>query len=214
MLALPRPVIYAIAAVALIAVIAIVFGLYGHSRYNAGRDQAQYAHTDSVRKILTRALDSASKAQTPVLNDLLKQNDVLKAEARKSRIEAATAIGRADRAEAALEHLPDSIRAITPPEVRVVLDSMSAASDALKVSVQHMAEKMVATEASKDSALAEAVRWRSLYGDARAALDTAAKEIGQLQDLRKPPRCGAKCGVVLGAGTTLAIIFTASKLIK
>lgn len=181
---------------------------YGRSQYDRGRAHAELAHTDSVRKVITRSIDSAHTAMQSELDGLFHENEQLKDEARRSRISAASALGRAERAESALEHLPDSVRAVTPPEVRALIDSLSSSSAALRISVQDLAEKTVRLQAGKDSALAEAMRWRLLQERTRAALDTSAKEIRQLQQEKKPPRCGFRCGFVSGMLTVGAVVGT------
>lgn len=181
---------------------------YGRLKYNEGRRQSELAHTDSVRKVITKSIDSVHKAMEPVLAEILKENEATKVEARQSRIDAASALGRAKRAEEALHHLPDSVRDITPPQVRTLIDSLLTSSAALRFSVQDLAEKTVRLQAGKDSAIAEAARWKALQERTRMALDTAAKEISQLKHEKKPPKCGFRCGFVSGVLTVGAVVGT------
>lgn len=181
---------------------------HGKSGYDQGRRAAEVAHTDSVRRAVTKAVDSVHAVMAPVLEGLIRENAAVREEARKARIGAAAAAGRARRAERAFADLPKAVLDSTPPEVVAVLDSMAKASEALRSSVDRLAEQTVVLQAGRDSALAEAKRWAALQVRTRAALDTAGKEIRQLRAQKRPPKCGFKCGFVAAVLTVGAAITT------
>jgi hypothetical protein len=205
---LPKVVIHS--ALALVLLLGGFWALsrYGKGKYDDGRREAEIARTDSVRVAMTRAIDSVHATMVPVLEGLVRENDSLRLEARRTRIDAVAAVGRARRAEARLRELPDSILAVTPPEVRALIDSLVASSDSLAGLVQTMTGQSLALQAASDSALAEAGKWKSLQEATRTALDTAALEIEQLKRKKDPPRCGWKCGFTAGVLTVGGIVAT------
>lgn len=182
---------------------------YGSRSYDRGREESQIAHTDSVRRAVTAALDSAEKVMVPVLERLVQQNDSLVAESREARRLAAQSVARARRAEEALRAIPDTLLAVTPPEVRALIDSLVVRSAALRADVDRLYVANVKLESQNDSLLTAAASWRSLAQQTRAALDTSAKEIAQLQALKTPKkRFGFWAGVGTGALTVAVLVTT------
>ncbi len=200
-----RPIVSAVVIVA--AIVAVK--CYGGKSYDRGRREAELWHTDSVRKIVTAALDSQHKAMVPVLEERMRENESLKTIARESRIAAANAIGRARRAEERLHSADAALLDSAPPEVRLIVDSLLVSNDSLKVNLERVIGLSKSIEMQNDSLVKSMGEWQSLYTSARAALDTSAKEVAQLKAIKTPkkPRFGFKSGVVVGvAGTVGAII--------
>lgn len=208
MFGLPKLAIQAIVAALVLGGGFGVLRCYGGSRYEDGRKRAEAAHTDSVRLRVTAALDSASRVMVPVLEGLTRENDSLRTANAEVVRTAREASARARRAEQALSSVPDSVMAVTPPEVRDLIRNLTESSAALRIEVDKLASSNAALSSQNDSLLVAAASWRKLYGDARAALDTSAKEISQLKRLKDPPRCGFRCGFVTGSLLVAGVVAT------
>lgn len=205
MFGLPKVAVHVIAAALLLAGGFFALSRYGARKYDEGRRQAEIAHTDSVRKEMTRVIDSVHAAMSPVLESMVRENDSLKAERRSLRLAAGQAVMRAKH----LDSLYQSVKAqidVSPPEVRDLIDQYRASNDSLSEKVKLLIAENLRADTEREEALLEAAKWKSLQELTRSTLDTAEKEIDQLKKQKKPPRCGWKCGFVAGTLTLGAII--------
>lgn len=178
---------------------------YGKKKYDDGRRQAEIAHTDSVRKEMTRVIDSVHTAMSPVLEGMLRENESLKAERRSLRLSAGQAVMRARHLDSLYESLRTQIT-LAPPEIQDLIDTYRASNDTLQEKVKALIAENLKTDSEREDALMQASRWKVLQEQTRSALDTAEKEIKQLQKQKKPPRCGFRCGFVVGTLTVVGIV--------
>jgi hypothetical protein len=200
------------AAVLIAAFVAV--RCYGGSSYERGRRESEVAHTDSVRRAVTAKLDSANKVMVPVLEGLVRENDSLKAEARSARIAAAQASLAAKRLAGRLRDVSAALADSTPLSVRTLIDSLVIAEDSLGYRVEHLIAQSAADSIRMDGLVSEIRGWQQHYNDARAALDTANKEIAQLKSLKRPkrPKFGFRTGLLTGIIVTIGGILAAASL--
>lgn len=205
-----RPLVTVAAVIA--AVVAV--RCYGGSRYERGRRESELSHTDSVRRVVTKSLDSAEKVMVPVLEGLMRENDSLRAESRSARLAAGQAALTARRLSDRLKAVSSALADSTPPAVRTLIDSVVIANDSLVAYTEQLISRSAADSVRIVSLGAELTRWRGHYEDARAALDTAEKEIGQLKGLKSPKRkrFGFRAGVLAGVVVTVGAILAAAQL--
>lgn len=191
-----------------VAVLIIGFGavkLYGNRRYENGKTAAVVEGLDQQRARVKHALDSAARVMRPTLDSIMAENDSLRSVARSARIVAANALIRAKRAEQRRENIDPGLLEQTPPEVRLLIDSLTISHDSLVVNLERMIAQNAALE-KNNTKLGQAVgEWQKQAETARGQITADETEIAVLKKQKTPPKIGFKTGFVAGA---LAVIGT------